>query len=132
MTLTFMAALETGEEGDTVQIFGKPDLEVKLKGTNGDIATVAIVVNAVRRVREAPPGLATMRDLPPVDLHPSVTNGLPMFKRTSEVWSLHLHHYRQDHRPPLRPAVQNSARLSLILPLVAGPGLWRLSASTIV
>ena len=66
MTLTFMAALETGEEGDTVQIFGKPDLEVKLKGTNGDIATVAIVVNAVRRVREAPPGLVTMRDLPPV------------------------------------------------------------------
>ena len=66
MTLTFMAALETGEEGDTVQIFGKPDLEVKLKGTNGDIATVAIVVNAVHRVREAPPGLVTMRDLPPV------------------------------------------------------------------
>jgi 4-hydroxy-tetrahydrodipicolinate reductase len=64
MTLTFMAALETGEEGDTVQIFGKPDLEVKLKGTNGDIATVAIAVNAVRRVLEAPPGLATMRDLP--------------------------------------------------------------------
>ncbi len=66
MTLTFMAALETGEEGDTVQIFGKPDLEVKLKGTNGDITTTAIVVNAVRRVREAPPGLTTMRDLPPV------------------------------------------------------------------
>ncbi|MBN1135628.1 MAG: dihydrodipicolinate reductase [Anaerolineae bacterium] len=65
MTLTFLAALETGEEGDTVQIWGKPDLEVKLKGTNGDIATVAIAVNAVRRVREAPPGLTTMRDLPP-------------------------------------------------------------------
>jgi hypothetical protein len=64
MTLSFMAALETGEEGDTIQIFGKPDLEVKLKGTNGDIATVAIAVNAVRRVLEAPPGLATMRDLP--------------------------------------------------------------------
>jgi len=66
MTLTFIAALETEGEGDTVQIFGKPDLEVKLKGTNGDIATVAIAVNAVRRVREAPPGLVTMRDLPPV------------------------------------------------------------------
>jgi hypothetical protein len=66
MTLTFLAALETSEEGDTVQVFGKPDLEVKLKGTNGDIATVAIVVNAVRRVREAMPGLVTMRDLPPV------------------------------------------------------------------
>lgn len=66
VTLTFVAALETDEEGDTVQIFGKPDLEVKLKGTNGDITTIAIVVNAVRRVLEAPPGLVTMRDLPPV------------------------------------------------------------------
>ncbi len=64
MTLTFIAALESGEDGDTVKITGKPDLEVKLKGTNGDLATVAIAVNAVRRVKEAAPGLVTMRDLP--------------------------------------------------------------------
>jgi len=64
MTLTFIAALEAGDDGDTVQITGKPNLEVKLKGTNGDLATVAIAVNAVRRVREAAPGLLTMRDLP--------------------------------------------------------------------
>lgn len=64
LTLTFIAALDAGEDGDTIKITGKPDLEVKLKGTNGDIATVAIVVNAVRRVREAAPGLVTMRDLP--------------------------------------------------------------------
>jgi hypothetical protein len=64
MTLTFVAALEAGEEGDTIRIAGKPDLEVKLKGTNGDLATVAIAVNAVRRVKEAAPGLVTMRDLP--------------------------------------------------------------------
>jgi hypothetical protein len=64
MTLTFIAALEAGDDGDTILIRGKPDLEVKLKGTNGDIATVAIAVNAVRRVREALPGLVTMRDLP--------------------------------------------------------------------
>lgn len=64
MTLTFIAALEAGEDGDTVKISGRPDLEVKLKGTNGDIATVAIAVNAVRRVKEAAPGLVTMRDLP--------------------------------------------------------------------
>lgn len=64
MTLTFIAALDAGEEGDTIQIYGRPDLEVKLKGTNGDIATVAIAVNAVRRVIEAQPGLVTMRDLP--------------------------------------------------------------------
>jgi hypothetical protein len=64
MTLTFVAALEAGEDGDTITIRGKPDLEVKLKGTNGDIATVAIAVNAVRRVKEAAPGLVTMRGLP--------------------------------------------------------------------
>jgi 4-hydroxy-tetrahydrodipicolinate reductase len=64
MTLTFIAALEAGEDGDTVRIVGKPDLEVRLKGTNGDLATVAIAVNAVRRVLDAAPGLVTMRDLP--------------------------------------------------------------------
>jgi hypothetical protein len=64
MTLTFLAALEADDDGDTIRISGNPDLEVRLKGTNGDIATVAIAVNAVRRVREALPGLVTMRDLP--------------------------------------------------------------------
>lgn len=63
MTLTFIAALDAGEDGDTINITGKPDLEVKLKGTNSDIGTVAIAVNAIRRVREAPPDLVTMHDL---------------------------------------------------------------------
>ena len=64
MTLTFIAALDAENEGDTIKIAGKPDLEVKLQGTNGDIATVAIAVNAIRRVKQAAPGLVTMRDLP--------------------------------------------------------------------
>jgi len=64
MTLTFIAALEAGNEADTIKITGSPDLEVTLQGTNGDIATVAIAVNAIRRVREAAPGLVTMVDLP--------------------------------------------------------------------
>ena len=64
MTLTFMAALDAGDDGDTIMISGKPDLELRLKGTNGDLATVAIAVNAVHRVKEAAPGLITMRDLP--------------------------------------------------------------------
>jgi 4-hydroxy-tetrahydrodipicolinate reductase len=63
-TLTFIAVLDGEEDGDTIRISGKPDLEVKLKGTNGDIATVAITVNAIHRVIQAAPGLATMRDLP--------------------------------------------------------------------
>ena len=64
MTLTFIAALDAGDDGDTIRISGVPNLEIKLKGTNGDIATVAIAVNAIRRVLEASPGLVTMRDLP--------------------------------------------------------------------
>ncbi|MBN1562417.1 MAG: dihydrodipicolinate reductase [Anaerolineae bacterium] len=66
MTLTFIAALDEPNEGDTVRLYGRPDLEVKLQGTNGDIATVAIAVNALRRVHEAAPGLVTMRDIPMV------------------------------------------------------------------
>jgi 4-hydroxy-tetrahydrodipicolinate reductase len=66
MTLTFLAALDAGDDGDTIRVTGAPNLELKLKGANGDIATVAITVNAVRRVLDAPPGLVTMRDLPMV------------------------------------------------------------------
>ena len=66
MTLTFIAALGAQNEADTIKITGKPNLEVKLQGTNGDIATVAIAVNAIRRVMQAAPGLVTMRDLPMV------------------------------------------------------------------
>jgi len=64
VTLTFVAALGAAEEGDVLRIYGRPDLEVRLWGTNGDIATVAIAVNAIPRVRAAPPGLVTMADLP--------------------------------------------------------------------
>jgi 4-hydroxy-tetrahydrodipicolinate reductase len=64
MMLTFLAALDAGDDGDIIRITGVPNLEIKLKGTNGDIATVAITVNAIRRVLESPPGLVTMRDLP--------------------------------------------------------------------
>ena len=69
LAFTFMALLEAEEEGDTIRISGRPNLEVRLQGTNGDIATAAILVNAIRRVREAPPGLWTMADLPAVAWH---------------------------------------------------------------
>lgn len=64
MTLTFIAALDNDTNHDVVEIAGKPDLRVVLEGTNGDLATVAIAVNAIRRVYESAPGLVTMRDLP--------------------------------------------------------------------
>jgi 4-hydroxy-tetrahydrodipicolinate reductase len=68
MTLVFIAALDAGRERDVITITGRPNLEVTLKGTNGDIATIAIAVNAIRRVRQAGPGLATMRDLPMISV----------------------------------------------------------------
>ncbi len=64
--LTFIAALDMQDDGDTITIKGTPNLEVKLKGTNGDYSTVAIAVNAIKRVFEAPAGVLTMRDIPPV------------------------------------------------------------------
>ncbi len=64
VVLTFIAGLDEPEEADTIRITGVPNLEVVLHGTNGDIATAAIVANAIPRVIAAPPGLVTMRDLP--------------------------------------------------------------------
>lgn len=64
VTLTFLAALDHAIDQDTLRISGTPNLEVTLRGTNGDLATIAIAVNAVSRVQDAAPGLITMRDLP--------------------------------------------------------------------
>ena len=64
VSLTFRAALDEEPDGDTITVTGRPDLTVKLQGTNGDLATVAMAVNAIRRTKEADPGLVTMRDLP--------------------------------------------------------------------
>lgn len=65
ITLDFQAYLGAKESYDAVYITGTPNMEVVIKGgTHGDIATAAMVVNATRRVVEAPPGLATMKDLP--------------------------------------------------------------------
>lgn len=66
MQLEFVAALEADADGDTIRIAGQPNLEVRLEGTNGDLATVAIAVNALPHVLDAAAGLVTMRDLPPV------------------------------------------------------------------
>lgn len=66
MALIFLAALDTPEERDTIRITGTPNLVVTLEGTNGDLATTAIAVNAIPRVCRAAPGLMTMRDLPPL------------------------------------------------------------------
>jgi len=61
----FQAYLGAPKPYDGVFIKGTPDVEVVIKGgTHGDLATAAMVVNAAKRVVEAPPGLLTMKDLP--------------------------------------------------------------------
>ncbi len=63
--LDFAASVGGGESYDAVYLTGTPNLEMVVKGgIHGDIATAAIVVNAARRVVEAPPGLMTMKDIP--------------------------------------------------------------------
>jgi hypothetical protein len=53
------------EPHDSVKIEGKPPLHLVIKGgTAGDPATVAMLINSIPRVIEAPPGLTTMADLP--------------------------------------------------------------------
>ncbi len=65
VTLEFEAYVGAPESYETVYIAGIPDMEVTIKGgTHGDIATAAIVVNSIRRVIDAQPGLVTMKDLP--------------------------------------------------------------------
>ncbi len=66
--LVFVAALDHESDCDTVIITGKPNLNLTLEGSHGDIATIAIAVNAVHRAHEAAPGLVTMSDLPLVTI----------------------------------------------------------------
>jgi 4-hydroxy-tetrahydrodipicolinate reductase len=64
VSLTFRAALDEEPDGDTITIQGRPELTVNLQGTNGDLATVAMAVNAIKNTKNAAPGVVTMRDLP--------------------------------------------------------------------
>lgn len=68
VSLTFRAALDEEPDGDTITIQGLPELTVKLDGTNGDLATVAMAVNAIKNTKNAAPGVVTMRDLPIVTI----------------------------------------------------------------
>jgi hypothetical protein len=66
ISLTLDMAVGIGPTRDHVRLSGVPDLELEVPGgLHGDLATAAIVVNAIPRVLAAPPGLVTMVDLPP-------------------------------------------------------------------
>jgi hypothetical protein len=64
ISLNFEASIGAGETYDSASITGTPNMEVIVKrGTHGDIATVAMLTNAVAKILEVPPGLRTMKDL---------------------------------------------------------------------
>jgi hypothetical protein len=65
IVLDFQAYLGVQEEYDAVTIKGIPNINQRIQPcVHGDIGTVAVIVNAIPRVINAPPGLYTMKDLP--------------------------------------------------------------------
>jgi len=53
------------ESSDTIELRGEPNLSLVIPGgTHGDVATAAVVVNAIPLILAAPAGLRTGRDLP--------------------------------------------------------------------
>ena len=67
ITLNFKAAVSEPESYDQVHIDGEPPIQSRIAGgVNGDVATCAIMLNAVRSILQASPGLKTMADIPPI------------------------------------------------------------------
>jgi len=67
ITLNFQATVGEPESYDRIRIDGEPVVDSKIAGgVNGDIATCAIALNAVRSVLGASPGLKTMAQIPPI------------------------------------------------------------------
>ena len=53
------------ESSDRIELQGEPNLVLTIPGgTHGDLATAALVVNAIPTILAAPAGLKTSRDLP--------------------------------------------------------------------
>lgn len=65
--LEFVAAIGQADPHDRVRIVGEPPLDVRIDGgVHGDVATIAIAVNALDALKAAPPGFHTMLSVPPV------------------------------------------------------------------
>jgi hypothetical protein len=65
ITLDFQAYIGAEEEYDAISIEGTLNLNMKITPcVHGDIGTVALIVNSIPKVINAPPGLVTMKDLP--------------------------------------------------------------------
>ncbi|MGB2864539.1 MAG: hypothetical protein WBC05_14520 [Sedimentisphaerales bacterium] len=67
ITLNFRAAVGEPESYDQVHIDGEPEIKSRISGgVNGDIATCAMTLNAVRSILQTSPGLKTMGQIPPI------------------------------------------------------------------
>jgi 4-hydroxy-tetrahydrodipicolinate reductase len=67
VTLFFRAAVGEPESYDRIEVDGEPPLDLRFAGgVNGDVATCAIVLNAIRSILASAPGLRTMCDVPTV------------------------------------------------------------------
>lgn len=65
ITLDFQAYIGAKQEYDAITIDGVPPVHQKISPcVHGDIATVAMIVNAIPKLINAHPGLLTMKDLP--------------------------------------------------------------------
>ena len=65
IALNFQAYIGAKEEYDAVTIKGLPPINQKISPcVHGDVGTIAMVVNAIPKVINAPAGLYTMKDLP--------------------------------------------------------------------
>lgn len=65
ITLDFQAYIGAEEEYDAITIHGSPTIKQRIQPcVHGDSGTVAMIVNAIPRVINAPAGLLTMKDLP--------------------------------------------------------------------
>nr|MBC7244339.1 dihydrodipicolinate reductase [Chloroflexota bacterium] len=64
ITLELKMALQAPDAGDFIDLEGPESVSSALRGVQGDIATAAIVVNAIPRILTAAPGLRTMLDMP--------------------------------------------------------------------
>jgi 2,4-diaminopentanoate dehydrogenase len=69
--LNFQAYLGAPEEYDSISIVGEPNInEIISPCVNGDVGTVAMIINSIPKVIDAPPGLVTMKDLPIISAFP--------------------------------------------------------------
>ena len=67
ITLVFKAAVGQADPRERIQIAGTPSFDLIIPGgINGDLATCAVIANAIPIVAAAPAGLHTMVDLPPL------------------------------------------------------------------